>query len=35
MENMENMKNNKAICRKTDDYFTEGKEYEYTQAYAK
>ena len=29
------MENNKAICRKTDDHFTEGKEYECTSAYAK
>lgn len=35
MENMENMKNNKAICRETDDHFTEGNEYECTQVYAK
>ena len=28
------MENNKAICRKTDDHFTEGKEYECTSAYA-
>ena len=29
------MENNKAICRKTDEHFTEGKEYECTSAYAK
>lgn len=29
------MENNKAICRKTDDHFTEGKEYKCTLAYAK
>ena len=27
--------NNKAICRKTDEHFTEGKEYECTAAYAR
>lgn len=27
--------NNKAICRKTDEHFTEGKEYECTPAYAR
>lgn len=29
-----NKMNNKAICRKTDEHFTEGKEYECTAAYA-
>ena len=27
--------NNKAICRKTDEHFTEGKEYECTAAYSR
>lgn len=27
--------NNKAICRKTDEHFTKGKEYECTAAYVK
>lgn len=27
--------NNKAICRKTDEHFTEGKEYECTSAYVR
>ena len=27
--------NNKAICRKTDEHFTKGKEYECTCAYTK
>ena len=27
--------NNKAICRKTDENFTEGKEYECTHAYSR
>ena len=27
--------NNKAICRKTDEHFTKGKEYECTSSYAK
>lgn len=27
--------NNKAICKKTDEHFTKGKEYECTQAYSK
>ena len=27
--------NNKAICRKTDEHFTKGNEYECTSAYAK
>lgn len=26
---------NRAICRKTDEHFTEGKEYEYTAAYTR
>lgn len=29
------MENNKAICRKTDDHFTEGKEYKCTPAYVR
>ena len=28
-------KNNKAICRKSDEHFTEGKEYECTGAYSR
>ena len=28
-------KNNKAICRKNDEHFTEGKEYECTGAYSR
>ena len=29
------MMNNKAICKKTDKHFTEGKEYECTGAYSR